>query len=276
MLFRCALFSLFVVSPVLAQDCVDLVVPYSDEREDSDWHLRLDPAGNGALFYFGARHSDDPSDPQFELIEKAYADFGPTVVFYEGPARPIAETRDETIRLYGESGYIRYLGTRDSLRIARLEPDPGQEMQYILRSFSAEQAMLFFILREASRLRERKGMSREEIEKTIASLLERAASMMPVPFKTVDELAASYSKYWSDPAEWWQAPQKWFDPEATSEETGGIFTNDVNKASSHFRNRHMYAVLSEAAQQGERVFAVVGRNHVPMQAEALKCALAKR
>jgi hypothetical protein len=38
----------------------------------------------------------------------------------------------------------------------------------------------------------------------------------------------------------------------------------------------MYAVLSEAAQQGERVFAVVGRNHVPMQAEALKCALAER
>ena len=50
----------------------------------------------------------------------------------------------------------------------------------------------------------------------------------------------------------------------------------INRASSEFRNRHMYAVLAGAARSGERVFAVVGRNHVPMQAPALACALAAR
>ena len=48
----------------------------------------------------------------------------------------------------------------------------------------------------------------------------------------------------------------------------------INAASSEARNAHMYRVLSRAALSGERVFAVVGRNHVPMQAEALRCALA--
>lgn len=41
------------------------------------------------------------------------------------------------------------------------------------------------------------------------------------------------------------------------------------------RNVHMFRVLTKAAMRGERVFAVVGRNHVPMQAPALRCALTK-
>jgi len=47
----------------------------------------------------------------------------------------------------------------------------------------------------------------------------------------------------------------------------------INAASSEVRNLHMYRVLARAALSGEKVFAVVGRNHVPMQAPALACAL---
>jgi hypothetical protein len=65
-----------------------------------------------------------------------------------------------------------------------------------------------------------------------------------------------------------------FDPLKSSAETGGIFTNDVNRASSEFRTRHMYTVLATAAARADRVFAVVGRDHVPAQAAALRCALA--
>ena len=56
--------------------------------------------------------------------------------------------------------------------------------------------------------------------------------------------------------------------------TGGRFMAAINAASSEVRDIHMYRVLARAARSGEWVFAVVGRNHVPMQAEALRCALA--
>jgi hypothetical protein len=35
----------------------------------------------------------------------------------------------------------------------------------------------------------------------------------------------------------------------------------------------MYTVLSRAVIEGKKVFAVVGRNHVATQADALRCAL---
>ena len=50
-------------------------------------------------------------------------------------------------------------------------------------------------------------------------------------------------------------------------------TFEINRMSSEFRNRQMYELLARAVNKGERVFAIVGRNHIPMQAPALNCAL---
>jgi hypothetical protein len=81
-------------------------------------------------------------------------------------------------------------------------------------------------------------------------------------------LDSAYRKYWKDPANWWDAPARWFDPLASSADTGGVFMNDINRMSSEYRDRHMYRLLAQAALEGNRVFAVVGRNHVPMQRKA--------
>jgi hypothetical protein len=86
-------------------------------------------------------------------------------------------------------------------------------------------------------------------------------------------LEASYKRYWKDPPQWWQAPSAWFDPLKSSVETGGIFTNEINQMSSGYRDLHMFTVLSRSALEGKKVFAVVGRDHVAMQADALRCAL---
>ena len=257
-------------------DCIARVIPYSEwrpPREPSSSLIIYAPNG-GSLFYFGAAHSDDPEDPQFAQIRAAFQDFEPTVIFYEGPERPLAETADETIRLYGESGYVRYLADSSGVEIARLEPNPSAEMQYVLQQFTAEQAMLFYVLREASRLRERKEMGEGAIKEEISQLLERAGTLMEEsPIATIEDLEAAYKRHWTEPEDWWMAPSGWFDPVPDSSSTGGQFTNNVNRVSSHFRNMHMSRVLTEAVLRGERVFAVVGRNHVPMQEPAIKCAL---
>lgn len=236
------------------------------------WRLMVEGEG-GALQFYGAEHSRDPGHPQFDGIEEAFAQFRPTLVFYEGPERPLETTREATITGYGESGFVRFLAARDGVPVARLEPDPRAEFRAVMAEFEPEQVALFYVLREAARLRDREGLSQDALRAAVAQLLERAAAVGAMPFATLDELEAAYARYWNEPARWWEAPQRWFDPNLSSEATGGLFTNDVNRASSEFRNEHMYRVLSEAVRQGERVFAVVGRNHVPMQAPALRCAL---
>ncbi|MBW3554184.1 MAG: hypothetical protein KY466_11765 [Gemmatimonadetes bacterium] len=234
-----------------------------------------DTRNGGALHYFGAVHSRDASHEQFERLRQAWQELRPTVAFYEGPDRGIGSDDRDTIEQLGESGYVRYLATRDGVRLARLEPGPGEEIAYLLERFTPEQVKLFFVLREAQRLRERERLSAEEIGARISELLERARPLegIGLVITTTDELGRTYRKYWSSPAEWWEAPTEWFDPLLPSQKTGGIFTNDVNRASSEFRNVNMFRVLASAVLSGERVFAVVGRNHVPMQAAALRCAL---
>jgi hypothetical protein len=69
-------------------------------------------------------------------------------------------------------------------------------------------------------------------------------------------------------------PDRWLDPERTSAERGSLFFNDVNRASSMFRDEFMYDQLAAALQvSGARVFAEVARDHIPAQAAALRCVL---
>jgi hypothetical protein len=257
--------------------CSEKLIPYDkwDRVKNPIRRLDLASSSKGRLYYFPAGHSSDPADPQFRQIELAWTEVKPTIAFYEGPNRPIAATRDETIKQTGESGFVRFMATRDGIEIARLEPSPQEEANFILQKFSPEQVKLFYVLRETSRLRERRKLPEPELRAAIAQLLERASQIKGIGsvLNNLDELDAAYRRYWKSSEHWWQAPSAWFDPLNSSANTGGIFTNEINKMSSEYRNRHMYEVLARAALEGKRVFAVVGGNHVPMQELALRCAL---
>jgi hypothetical protein len=257
--------------------CAERLVPYAEWDGVRNPIRRQDlvTSSRGRLYYFPAGHSADPADPQFREIERAWGEVRPTIAFYEGPNRPIAATRDETIRQAGESGFVRFLATRDRIQFVTLEPPPQDEANFIMQKFSPEQVKLFYVLREAARLRDRRKLPEAELRAAIAQLLERASQLKGIGsvITSLDELDAAYRRHWKSPEQWWQAPSTWFDPLAASAHTGGIFTNEINRMSSEYRNRHMYEVLAKAALRGERVFAVVGGNHVPMQEPALRCAL---
>jgi hypothetical protein len=257
--------------------CSQRLIPYTEWHKVKNpvFSLDLTSTAQGRFYYFGAQHSTDPADPQFARIEKAWNQLKPTIAFYEGPNRPVAATPEETIKQAGESGFVRFLAARDGIPVVSLEPAPQDEVKFIIQRFSPEQVTLFFVLRETARLRERRKLPEAELRAAVAQLLERVVKMKLIEssITNLDELDAAYKRHWKNAPEWWQAPAEWFDPLKSSAETGGIFTNEINQMSSGYRDLHMYTVLSRAALEGKRVFAVVGRNHVAMQAEALRCAL---
>jgi hypothetical protein len=256
--------------------CSKELISYAERNKASNPVFLLDLLSSSkGLYYFGARHSVDPADSQFVEIEQAWTKAKPTIAFYEGPNRPIAESRDETIKQAGESGFVRFLATRDGVQFVSLEPSPQDEVSFLLKKFSPEQVTLFFVLRETARLRERRKLAEPELRAAVTQLLERAAKMklLTGPITNLDELEAAYQRYWKSPAQLWQAPAEWFDPQKSSVETGGVFTNEVNQMSSGYRDLHMYTILSRSTLEGKKVFAVVGRDHVAMQADAVRCAL---
>lgn len=259
--------------------CERRLLPYEGwtETPDTVWSLDLPAASGGRLVYLGAEHSRDPAHEQFARIEAAFVESQPTVVFYEGPDRGVGAAAADTIATRGESGYVRLLAASTGATVRGLEPGPIDLIRDLTASHPTDQVFLFFILREVARMRDREGLSGAALDVAAARLIERAAGMaesagIAAPFSDLAGLEAAYTHYW--PATDWRAvAPAWFDPMADDARTGGRFMAALNRASSAARNRHMYRLLAETTRSGERVFAVVGRNHVPMQAEALRCAL---
>jgi hypothetical protein len=267
------------VASAAAQPCLSRVASYEAFRSapDTAWSLALDD-GPGALHYFGAEHTSDPASPMFDSIAGAWKAARPTIAFYEGPNRGIAADQTATIAQFGESGYVRFLAEGAKIPAKSLEPSPVEEMRAMVAQFTPDEVALFYVLREAARLRDRKSMQGDALRGAVGELIAKASKIpgLDFPVKSVDDLDALYKRHFDAPAEWAAVPAAWFDPLQSSATTGGKFTNDINRASSSFRNRHMSTLLADAVNQGERVFAVVGRNHVPLQAEAIRCLVAEK
>ena len=232
------------------------------------WDFRSD-----AVTVIGAEHSRDPSHEQFARIASAFAMAKPTLVLFEGPDRGVAGSREETIRAGGESAFARFLATGTGVPARSLEPSPGEQLKALAGAFPQDQVMLFFVLREAARLRDREHASGEKLDGAVTALLQKAAGMGPMPFTDLAGLDTAFRKHWPS-RDWRTSDARWFDPFADDAATGGKFFAAINRANSTNRNRHLVKLLTEAAAKGERVFVVVGRNHAPMIAPALKCALA--
>ena len=252
-----------------AATCPD-VVDYGSWKAtvSTSWDFR--GAGVAVL---GAEHSRDPSHEQFARIASAFASAKPTLVLFEGPDRGVATSREETIKAGGESAFARLLAKGAGVPARSLEPPPGEQLKALAGTFPEDQVMLFFVLREAARIRDREHLSGQKLDGAIATLLQRAAGMGPMPFVDLVGLDQAFRKYWPD-RDWGTVDARWFDPLADDAATGGKFFAAINRANSTNRNRHLVKLLTDAAGKGERVFVVVGRNHVPMIAPALECALA--
>jgi len=259
------------------ESCQRELVPYRDwpKVKHPAWSLKLVTPQGGQLYYFGSYHSKDPQHSQNAKIEKIFKKFRPTIVFYEGTARSVAATREEAIRSGAEAGLVRFLAAQAKIPFITMDPARKDEVAFLLKRFRPIEVKLFEVLQIVSEWREHDHFDENEIKTRISSLLENMYKVpgMETVVRTPEELDTAYHEHWSEPPNWWQAPAKWFAPNADRVATGRMFTNEIAVMQSEFRDVNMYRVLAEAVRRGERVFAVVGRNHIPMQEPALRCAL---
>ncbi len=265
-----------VTTPAFAADCEALLLKYDDPKALEPRYLAdlTTPAG-GRLYYFGAEHSTDANHVQFAAIEKAWNDIHPTVAFYEGQERKAAEPDRAAAIAKGEADFVVFLARRDGVPLARLEPDPTEEAAHVREVFPADAVDLFYVLRQTTILRDRKGVAETQLPEAIGGLITKARGMgLLATVDSVDALEHAFDARFEQPENWWQVPADWFQPFVDPNDTSpqSVFRH-INQRSSEFRNVSMFRKLSAATTPGARVFAVVGRNHVPMQIDALGCAL---
>lgn len=252
----------------------NMLIKHKDWREtpDTRWDLSISEA-SGSLYYYGAIHADDPSHSQFRIIREKWEEFKPTLVFYEGPDRGIAETDTLTIRKFGESGYVRYLAAMRHIPTKSLEPPIKDLYEYLVKKTTQPEVDLYMLSKEAMRLRTRKGLAKEALADAIRTMMAQVENMLgrKLSLRSLDELSSSFEQYLGREFSWWEAPESWYNPQ----DQAMRITNRLAVLSTEYRDIYMVKKLSESILKGEKVFAVVGRNHVPLQVKALTYAISQ-
>lgn len=254
------------------RDFVAYIIKNKDwkETEKTEWDVEIKVA-KGSLRYLGAQHLDNPNHPQFQRIKEEFEKFKPSIAFYEGPNRGIADSDTLTIRKFGETGYVRFLAAQNGVKTKSLEPSPVALYRYLCTKFDQEKVDIYMLTKEAMRLRTRKNYSQQQIEGETIQLLGQFQKMLAAEtkVKSISDLGEAFEKHFQTELRWWQLPASWFDPQIDDPR----FTNKLATLSTEYRDIYMVSLLSEHIKQGENVFAVVGRNHVPLQANAIRYAV---
>ena len=221
----------------------------------------------GALLYYGSFHRVDPSDPQFEDIERKWNAFRPTVAYCEGNIWPLMESREEAIRNYGEQGLLRYLAGRDGVPIRCLDRSILQQAQYLRNYFMAEEVCLYFVLRQSSIHQMMKKDSSD------LSYVDNFLSGFAVQYymrgtpRNLHEFKSTVSRLLPGLENWENVPSSYFyRPEK------GRFLAEIHFRLNEFRDHYMLTLLLDELKKGQRVFAVVGRSHVVKQEAVLRSA----
>ena len=168
------------------------------------------------------------------------------------------------VRAYGEAGLVRFLAGRDQVPVATFEPPFGEEVAYLLKTYTPQQLKVFYALRQVTEERSREAPS--SVDDRINSWLSRylpAHGLKERP-NNVAELTGACKELFPDLKDWRQVPEEWFGPRKE-----GHCTNKLVGDSGDFRNRYIFRLLVDCAKRGDRVFAVVGSSHVVVLEPAL-------
>jgi len=225
----------------------------------------------GTLLYFGSRHSFDPDDPQMDTLSRVFSDFSPDVVYTEAfPEQIDSLSRPEAIKRSGEFGLTWKLAGENDIPVYSLEPDRADEVAYLqMQIWSDTQIVLFYTLRQVAQSHQQQ-LSMDlsiVVPKYLTSLNQRFGLTGPT---TIEEFEQAVNRLLPGVDNWQTIPGSYFYPGPQDPE---YFTNRIATDSNIFRDRHHVNMITEAVQEGKKVFAVAGSTHAVMQEPALRSIL---
>jgi len=226
------------------------------------------------LYYFGSKHTYDPSHPQFNLLQKKWQEFlqktsgAKSIVIFEGNVNlDSVTTLKEVIEKYGESGAIVFYANQAHVQSIRPEPTIKDEADILLKDFPRDEIFYFYMIR---------------------GIVSWQRAVMRKEF---DEFIKLNIKYYKDVLGWLdfnfsfetirkthrQIFGKEFDldnkdfitkiPSPIREESK---INEIARMSSTIRNMAILDCVENYWQKEYNIFVVYGASHAVMQEQAIK------
>jgi hypothetical protein len=252
--------------------------------------------GGKELVYFGAMHSNDPSNPMFDQIRAKFAETRPDSMFVEGwahleeikadperYARGIEmmknATYEEVIQKSGEAGLGLKLAVDAGIDFYSPEPKFSDEVAHILeQGFTKEEAFVEYVHRDLYQYyRNHEKIPVEQyLESNIIKSFKDATNWEGFDY-SIEHLEKIGKEIWGDKADI-RVPD--FSSERTNpvpeEEEFKTRVTEVAKASSKFRDVYMVKALKDALKTHNKPFVIFGSSHAYMQRPALKKLFAEK
>ena len=224
---------------------------------------------HSALLYFGAQHTNDPSDQQLVVLERLWDEFRPDVALNEGGDPPVARTRDDAVRQYGETGLVRWLAARDSVPASNMDLTRELQAKSLLAEWPPAKVKMFFLVRALLPCERRPECERTVEIGRILPIISSTTGIKAEP-NTLAEFEQALVGLSPSGQEAPHNHTAWFDPTSA-----GYPFNEMARHIEDSRDDAMVLAIVQAVRGGHRVFAVAGGSHVAREEPLIRGGLNK-
>lgn len=226
--------------------------------------LRFGPKEKGQLLYFfGARHTNDADDVQFEVMRETWEEFrntsnGTIIMLIEAKVRDISIVFRDAIRIHGEVGAALWLARDAGARVLCPEPDDFQQRMELCRIFDARMVAYALIAQNLSAWFRHSNTN--SFEAALQRTLKREAGFDVIYGFIPDAVwfREQHRKLFSDqPFE-----DKTFLDSIADPRKNDTDVNKIVAARTNVRNASLYQHIEEQWAAGNSVFIVYGKGHL--------------
>lgn len=226
------------------------------------------------IYFFGSKHSYDPNDEQFPILDSFWNDFleetesKKRLAFEEGGIRPLIDDKDGAIIRHGEMGYLTYLATKAGITIVSPEPPQGFAMNELAKHFSKEVVLYY----DAARMMYQWNNMNIKPDYEIflqddLDYLKGESGWDDIEF-TVDTIKTIHEKLFGNK---FNENDKQFFYNVINPTTKFSIINEVSRyEDDEFRERYILNQFEKYWREGDSIFAVYGSSHAVRQEPAIK------
>lgn len=234
--------------------------------------LKLGPTSRGQiLYFFGARHGNDPADAQFIQLKQLWNDFLNTVkderiVCTEAAIREVPEIFEDAIKQRGEVGATQWLAKEAGVTVMCPEPDDVEQRKALCASFDAQAVAYALIAQNLA------AWFRHVHDFAFSEAIERSV-------KRETKFADIYG--FTPDGAWFQKKHRALFGERVLEDKAFLdsiadprksntLVNQIVSGRTKMRNEYVRACIADAWKSGKSIFIVYGKGHLAVLESELR------
>lgn len=225
----------------------------------NDLHLATD---NKELYWFDVAHRNNPNAPIFRRIENMLTKFNPDLVLVEGGQDAFEGNRDEAI-YEGESAFTTYLAKENAIAVESIEPPFTKQLEYLQSKYPADDILAMYLVRQISSMQFASDNSMWDFDQEVLYQTQFLIDNgLTYDGKTLQDILHTVNTFLPESVN----SKNWRDVDIKkmnyvyTKENGilyPIYTDVTN-----FRNIYLIELLREKKITYDRIFIVMGGNHL--------------